>query len=327
MAGNSMHAANGNGNGELSRTGAKSNGVTNKEVAGKSKRKNIGVDQSDGIVKTTVLVLLFAVPLVYAEESLKDEPTGMKFHHGWFYETMVSPTVFLGIPVLYLFAVWGLCRFMNTRKPTDFFKKYLQPLYNIVQIVLCSAMTAGLMPKSIRNPFSVNTQRDATVEFWVFVHFLSKYLDFADTFFMIARKSYRQISFLQVFHHATISIVWPYLLYRGWGSGTASYGAFINSVTHVIMYSHYLATSFGINNPFKRYITAFQLAQFASCIIHSFIVIAFESNLPVQLAYMQTCYHIIMLYLFGFQMHWAPKWCHGSSTSTNPEETSTKKTN
>ena len=35
-------------------------------------------------------------------------------------------------------------------------------------------------------------------------------------------RKYEQISFLQVFHHATIGMVWGILLGRGWGSATAA---------------------------------------------------------------------------------------------------------
>lgn len=35
----------------------------------------------------------------------------------------------------------------------------------------------------------------------------------------------------------------------------AGFGALINSVIHCMMYSHYLWTSFGFNNPFKKMIT------------------------------------------------------------------------
>jgi hypothetical protein len=41
----------------------------------------------------------------------------------------------------------------------------------------------------------------------------------------------------------------------------AGFGALINSVIHCMMYSHYLWTSFGLNNPFKKMITQAQLIQ------------------------------------------------------------------
>merc|ERR1712167_51929 len=79
-----------------------------------------------------------------------------------------------------------------------------------------------------------------------------------------------------------IGMVWGVLLSRGWGSATAAYGAFINSVTHVLLYGHYFWTSLGYNNPFKAYITKFQLAQFASCIVHAVMVLIFEKVYPLE---------------------------------------------
>merc|ERR1719421_747115 len=72
-------------------------------------------------------------------------------------------------------------------------------------------------------------------------------MDWFDTLWITLKKNRKQMSFLHVYHHATISMVWGYLLWAGVGSGTVRYGAWINSLTHVIMYSHYLWTSFGIS--------------------------------------------------------------------------------
>ena len=67
-----------------------------------------------------------------------------------------------------------------------------------------------------------------------------------DTLWMVLKKkSSVQMSFLHLYHHATIGVVWGLLLSLGHGNGTAQYGAFINSVTHVIMYSHYFITGLG----------------------------------------------------------------------------------
>ena len=65
----------------------------------------------------------------------------------------------------------------------------------------------------IPNVFGISTNFSADIEFFVLVHYLSKYLDYCDTFFMIARRKYSQVSFLQVYHHATISAVWGFLLW------------------------------------------------------------------------------------------------------------------
>ena len=107
----------------------------------------------------------------------------------------------------------------------------------------------------------INSEHDAKGEWFVFVHYLSKCMDWFDTLWIVLKKNRQQLSFLHVYHHATISMVWGHLLYSWVGNGTIRYGAWINSLTHVIMYSHYLWTSFGFKNPFKRYITMWQIRR------------------------------------------------------------------
>jgi len=137
-------------------------------------------------------------------------------------------------------------------------------------------------------------------------------MDWFDTLWMILKKkSNVQMSFLHIYHHATIGVVWGYLLSVGNGNGTAQYGAFINSVTHVIMYTHFLWTSFGLKNPFKNLVTMWQICQFYSCFLHAlcvlFIFPDWETHLPKQYAWLQFGYHLTMIYLFTFKLHWVPK--------------------
>ena len=51
-----------------------------------------------------------------------------------------------------------------------------------------------------------------------YVFYLSKFWEFNDTFIMILRKKARQLSFLHVYHHCSISmVVWCYLKYSSGG--------------------------------------------------------------------------------------------------------------
>jgi len=185
-------------------------------------------------------------------------------------------------------------------------------LYNIAQIVLCLYMAVGLAPVlGFPNVFGINTKYTQEAEWFVFVHYLSKYLDWFDTLWMLLkRKSTQQMSFLHLYHHATIGVVWGFLLSTGHGNGTARYGAWINSVTHVLMYSHYLWTSYGYKNPFKKFLTMWQICQFYSCFLHAVCVLfVFNSDvLPNELAWIQFFYHITMVYLFTYKLHWVPKF-------------------
>jgi elongation of very long chain fatty acids protein 4 len=262
--------------------------------------------------------------------SAPEKAPGLKFHadHPWM-ASLVSPAFAVGLPLIYV-----LCVMVGTRLQANygvshktFLKRYIQPVYNVVQIVVCAWMVWGLWPKDVwRNPFSLNTLPSKNVEFFVFVHYLTKYLDWCDTAFMILGKSFRQVSFLQVFHHATIGMVWGLVLDAGWGSGTVQWGAFINSVTHVLLYSHYLWTSLGYKNPLKKHLFMFQISQFASCIVHAVLVfgghaLGSENIYPKHLSYLQVMYHPVMIFLFSTQLHWVPGWLVGEAATLEIQKT------
>jgi fatty acid desaturase (delta-4 desaturase) len=218
---------------------------------------------------------------------------------------LVSPIFFFGLSAFWVFGVFALVNFMMPRKAVNV-KSFMQ-VYNVVQIVVCSYMVWGLAPcLGFPNLFGINTAFDKTGEWFVFVHYLSKYLDWFDTFWIILNKKRSQLSFLHVYHHGTIVAVWGMLLHSGVGSGCTRYGAFINSLTHVIMYTHYLWTSFGLKNPFKAYITMWQITQFYSCLVHAFATLAFDRTPVHDYAWIQVLYQITMVYLFSNMMSWVP---------------------
>jgi fatty acid desaturase (delta-4 desaturase) len=168
-------------------------------------------------------------------------------------------------------------------------------------------MVWGLFPcLGFPNLFGVNTKFDKRGEWFVFVHYLSKYLDWFDTLWIVLNKKRSQLSFLHIYHHGTIVSVWGMLLLSGVGSGATRYGAWINSLTHVIMYSHYLWTSFGLKNPFKRLITLWQIGQFYSCLAHAFVVMFFDTTAVQQYAWIQVLYQVTMVYLFTSMLSWVP---------------------
>ena len=108
---------------------------------------------------------------------------GLKFHtkpeEAWMRQ-LVSPAFAVGLPLLYVIAVMlatrAMANFGTSRK--KFLKQYIQPVYNVLQIAVCGWMVWGLWPDDIlHNPFSLNTLRSKDVEFFVFVHYLTKYLE------------------------------------------------------------------------------------------------------------------------------------------------------
>ena len=198
----------------------------------------------------------------------------------------------------YLSMIYILTKYMKNRKPYSL--KYLMLIYNNAQILLNVYMIYGLYPViSFPNIYGINKPYTSYLRYFVYIHYLSKYFDYFDTLFIILRGKERlQLSFLHVYHHSSIGIIWGILLHYGHGNGTASFGCLINSIIHLFMYSHYLYTSLGYNNPLKKYITQSQLLQFVICFIHSLVAIGFEDITPKKYAIIELLYQISMIILF-----------------------------
>lgn len=199
----------------------------------------------------------------------------------------------------YFSMIYILTKYMKEKKPYSL--KYLMLIYNNAQILLNMYMIYGLSSLiSYPNIYGINKPYTSYLRYFVYIHYLSKYFDYFDTLFIILRgKEKLQLSFLHVYHHSSIGIIWGLLLHYGHGNGTASFGCFINSIIHLFMYSHYLCTSLGYNNPFKKYITRAQLLQFVLCCIHSLIAIGFEDITPKKYAIIELFYQISMIILFS----------------------------
>jgi len=215
------------------------------------------------------------------------------------YDWLVSYEVMGAASVVYLTSIFVLKNVMKNQDKLD--PKLFMQVYNLAQVVLCSYMCYGFATSSfdIMNPFGLNSQYNAGTEWFMLVHYLSKFLDYCDTWIMLVKKNDRQLTFLHVYHHTSILIIWGYLLQVGDANGTAYFGAFINSFIHLIMYSHYFITSIGLENPFKMFITIAQLGQFYLCIGHAIAAVLFEEVFPKSLAYLQFGYHITMIILFS----------------------------
>ena len=202
----------------------------------------------------------------------------------------------------YLLSIYSLNNYMKTRNA--FILKTPLIIYNTCQILLNIYMIYGLigLPQiSVDdfNVFGLNTKFNDNLKYFTYIHYLSKYLDYCDTWFIILKKKEKQLSFLHVYHHSSVVVIWGYLIHNDVGNGTASFGCLINSIIHFLMYNHYLWTSFGYNNPFKIMITQCQIIQFYVLFIHSVLVLSFETIIPKYYAWVQLIYQIQMIILFS----------------------------
>jgi elongation of very long chain fatty acids protein 4 len=102
------------------------------------------------------------------------------------------------------------------------------------------------------------------------VYWLSKLFELLDTVYMILRHRIRQISFLHVFHHSTITLLadWCYFI--------SPFPAVVpvlalNSLIHVVMYGYYFLTALYPLHAFtwKKRITQMQITQFILALVHA----------------------------------------------------------
>eukprot|EP00164_Ancoracysta_twista_P008674 GFYU01012615.1.p1 GENE.GFYU01012615.1~~GFYU01012615.1.p1 ORF type:complete len:283 (+),score=120.83 GFYU01012615.1:136-984(+) len=152
---------------------------------------------------------------------------------------------------------------MANRKPL--YVKPLQLLYNPAQVALSLWMVYEAARQAytqnfnfVCNKFDQNDDRMALV-LWVF--YVSKVFDFFDTIFIIASKKTEQFTFLHVYHHMSIFMIY-------WLNTNANYDGDIyltivlNAWVHAVMYFYYFLTTIGIRPWWKKYLTQMQMAQF-----------------------------------------------------------------
>jgi len=94
----------------------------------------------------------------------------------------------------------------------------------------------------------------------LWIYYFSKIIEFIDTFIMIFRHSWDQITFLHVYHHSSVFLIWWFNMYY-YPGGEAWPSAWLNSFVHVFMYSYYFFSTLGWQPWWKQILTQLQIAQ------------------------------------------------------------------
>jgi elongation of very long chain fatty acids protein 4 len=94
---------------------------------------------------------------------------------------------------------------------------------------------------------------------WLF--YVSKVFDFFDTLFIILGKKTAQLSFLHVYHHVTIFLVYWLNLNAGY-DGDIYLTVILNGAIHTVMYTYYFLSMHTKDIWWKKYLTLFQIIQF-----------------------------------------------------------------
>jgi hypothetical protein len=183
----------------------------------------------------------------------------------------------------YLLLVWwGYSRAARDAKPILVDGRWALRFYNAGQVILSGyiaylASTTYLRKLithgTVCQPMLVNIADDPeeyeleTFCTWLF--YISKWVDYMDTIFIILRSKWRQLSFLHTFHHSTMSgLTWMATYY--FPCGYFLIAAQLNAPVHFVMYFYYLLSSFPSLTRYlwwKNYITTIQLLQFVTGVI------------------------------------------------------------
>ncbi|RUS76900.1 hypothetical protein EGW08_015339 [Elysia chlorotica] len=203
---------------------------------------------------------------------------------------MDSPFPTLLVVVIYLVAIHQGPKYMSQHKPFDL--KPLLVIYNFGLVLLSLYMLFEFVMSS-----------------WAVSSFskVCEPVDYSDSrvsarIFFVLRKKNNQITFLHVFHHSTMPLLW-WMCTRFVGGGEAYFSATLNCGIHVLMYSYYMLSAFGpAMQPYlwwKRYMTGLQLVQFGLVLIKTISVIYLDCGYPVGHAYILVVYLVILIALFS----------------------------
>ncbi|KAJ8767926.1 hypothetical protein K2173_020866 [Erythroxylum novogranatense] len=108
----------------------------------------------------------------------------------------------------------------------------------------------------------IKTPPNGPLFFWAYVFYMSKIYEFLDTLLIILSNSKRRLTFLHVYHHATVVI----MCYLSLHTSQSMFPAVIvtNASVHVIMYYYYMMCALGSRPSWKKRVTDCQIMQFYS---------------------------------------------------------------
>ncbi|PAA70330.1 hypothetical protein BOX15_Mlig021326g1 [Macrostomum lignano] len=229
----------------------------------------------------------------------------------WFLMDSYWPT--WALMFAYLLAVHFGQKFMANR--TAFSLRWPLLAYNVALVALNFHIFSELLYCSWQQNYSYLCQpvdysdnpyelRIAKALWW---YYFSKCIEFMDTIFFVLRKKNNQISFLHVYHHATMFPIW-WIGVKWVPGGQSFFGAMMNSFIHVIMYSYYGLSSLGESVQkylwWKRYLTRLQLIQFVTGISHAIYGLVTRCSFPSWMMWALVGYGTSILTLFlNFYYH------------------------
>merc|ERR1712139_204232 len=150
--------------------------------------------------------------------------------------------------------------------------------YNIAMSIFSLAVTILTLDAMRRLPIMQNDcdlyNNDRVFDSAMWYFYLSKYVEFVDTIFLIVRG--KDVSWLHYLHHIgapiNMGIIYWSRIEAGW------IFSLLNGIIHTLMYGYYGVTSLGYRVPglFKMTLTTLQIAQFLT----GFTILYFYASVP-----------------------------------------------
>jgi len=183
---------------------------------------------------------------------------------GWF---LMEPAHMLATAAGYLICILLGKAAMKNAKGFDLWG--IRVFHNAVLTALSLFMTIEIIHQAALTSFYgpiVKGEKGLGMAKVLHLYYISKVVEFNDTFIMIFRKKFEQISFLHVYHHVTVLFMWWFNVYY-YPGGEAYPSAWLNSFVHVWMYSYYLLSTMGYEVWWKRFLTQLQISQLSLFVI------------------------------------------------------------
>eukprot|EP00246_Nothoceros_aenigmaticus_P013942 TRINITY_DN506_c0_g1_i1.p1 TRINITY_DN506_c0_g1~~TRINITY_DN506_c0_g1_i1.p1 ORF type:complete len:356 (-),score=42.61 TRINITY_DN506_c0_g1_i1:624-1691(-) len=149
--------------------------------------------------------------------------------------------------------------------------------HNLFLAMLSMYMGVGIIWEARTLGYSLwgNSYKEDEIKmgYYIYIFYVSKLYEFVDTGIMLLKRNLHQLSYLHIYHHASILFIWWIMVHRCPG-GDAYFSAAFNSGIHVVMYSYYLLAAIISKDEAKRrkylfwgkYLTLMQIVQFLSFI-------------------------------------------------------------
>ncbi|XP_029970937.1 ELOVL fatty acid elongase 8a [Salarias fasciatus] len=219
-----------------------------------------------------------------------------------------SPVPISCIFFCYLIIIWVGPKLMAKREPVNL--KPVLIVYNFAMVCLsaymfyeftASSWLAGysLLCQPVDYSHSSLAMRMARVCWWFY---FSKVIELSDTIFFILRKKNSQLTFLHVYHHATMIFNW-WAGVKYVAGGQSFLIGLINSLVHVVMYLYYGLAALGPNMAkylwWKRYLTSLQLLQFFIVTIHTAYNLFADCDFPDSMNVVVLAYSLSLIALFS----------------------------